>query len=215
MPRKIFLSIDVDYFEGDEEVNLEDVADIVLTRVHNVSFVTNHQQMLNFVNRTDCTALINIDAHSDLVEIYKNQYEMPLLSCGSWASFVKQKRGMDFWWIYPPRANSCSWSGEIAGDCSSGIFPRNRSKFSRGRVGYRSCRATQGFSLSWLKRICKEVVHVSFCRSPGYAMPYVQQEFLSIARKRGFKVMRGDLDEDNMCTRRLPESDRAWLKKCA
>ena len=168
--------------------------------------MTNHEQMLRIVNGYDCTTLINIDEHSDLCEISPS----PMLTCGSWVSFVRQKREMHYKWVYPYR--SLSSVRGIEGDCSAyGIFPRQYSRVPRREIGYRSCSSMDSFTDVWLSRICSEVVHASFCRSPAYTYQHVQFAFLDIARKNGFKVMRGDMRDRRIRNILLPEERKVKL----
>lgn len=97
------LSFDIDFYT---EKKIEDplVLNALITSLYNIQEAgvpvivkTHHHHILKYINQFEFKKIINVDAHSDIV----NEDCGFDLDCGSWANFYKHKKNAVFEWIHP------------------------------------------------------------------------------------------------------------------
>jgi len=96
-----YLSIDLDYWQNDadELAAIRFLHKILGLRVPKVIF-HEHDSLLEFVNESGCSKLINVDYHSDFAN-FGNIHEMETegCNCGTWVDFAEPLK--TFEWRYP------------------------------------------------------------------------------------------------------------------
>jgi hypothetical protein len=137
-----FLSVDLDYFRYGHR------PDRFMRKVFNLGLpilvTAQHDQHLEAVNQSGCTALLVVDAHSDLVEPPCDLNE------GTWANFVTWKATGNYEWRFP------SEDHVVAGYCHAKVSP-----FEMPCSGWRSVRKKCGLAgIPW-----DTISHVGICLS--------------------------------------------------
>lgn len=180
-----YLSIDMDYFNGDADlygpaemyVRLERLLRRASGKSIPLIAVMNHQQLLPFVNASGATQLDNIDEHADIESTTCDQ-----LSCGSWVSYVAWRRTGTYRWITPQGGGS---------DCVRIMYDqRNRAWSDWGRLTYTS----RAPSVSSLLADC---AGVGICLSPAYVDPVLEPVFRRLVRDFGIRYLKGQRSEYN------------------
>lgn len=159
-----YLSFDLDFFNyphAEEGQRLNKVREC-LRQLHGFAVehripiisVMNHQQMLPFVDNSNCDVLLNVDTHSDLVRSSYN-----VLNCGTWISYVRwRKRGKYIWW----HGSKCSF-----GDCNGdeGFIFRDNGTIDAGQSDWRRIRHMRTFRMP---RLTTDIRSIGVCLSPMY-----------------------------------------------
>jgi len=111
--RKKYLSLDVDFWNDRSYDELRDVMERVKRlqkKGLELRIVDSHDRLVPHANRFKCTEVVNVDAHSDIVNFDRNGGELKL-NCGTWANFLKVRK--NFHWIYPKgrkmKSALCHW----------------------------------------------------------------------------------------------------------
>lgn len=105
MEMKTYLSIDLDYWNGQRRRSIDAFFGHVFALRLPIWVAPFHHQLLPHINQCVCDTLINVDFHSDIAE-----WERKLsLTEGTWANFVTWRRRGTFIWRH-----SCwdRWGGE-------------------------------------------------------------------------------------------------------
>lgn len=106
----IFLSIDLDYWAhrpdllgGVEraKMSFRDFYACLLALRIPIPVLSMHDDMLELVNRSRCSQIVNVDFHDDLVvrpDLWKDDLK---ITEGSWLTFVKDRDKKQLIWCYP------------------------------------------------------------------------------------------------------------------
>ena len=191
---KTFLSIDIDFWNelgryGGVEASLESL-NLVYKQCRTnsipLSAVANHNQMLSLVNKSKTNQLINIDYHSDLAT-----NDVDILTCGTWVSYVKQRKQSKYKWLHLNRAYD--------GDCNGrepifeGVMT-TRKQFRRGEVDWFECvhAEIQGSTVNFKKLFDRErVSQVCICESPSYTNDDIYEAFIEWRKVKDIPYTRG------------------------
>lgn len=190
MPKvKTYLSVDVDFFNGRSDEILEEYLKNLLkySKDNDVPLVavTNHQQLLGFVNKSEARKLVNIDEHSDLTD---NSYHV--LECGTWVSFVKWRKEGVYRWIY-------SGSYPSRGDCNGDytIFHSERI-IDRGASDWKELGVkTMEGKIPTFSNINGDVVDIGVCLSPSYACNPLHDVFYDWVEDNDILLIEGPKSE--------------------
>jgi hypothetical protein len=187
----IFLSIDIDYYlKGQLPTFLKHLNLFTHCR-DRISAVTNHHQMLDIANRFNFDTLVNVDAHTDLVEEHPDLD----LSCATWCSFLNRKRSTNYLWIHPFRKDIHSIrNGECGSIYSGAIFPRDLSTVPTRRIGFNDVNERSPFNPT---QLLPQAVHISFCISPTYAETDIICAFDTWCRTNKIPITEGDYSDDD------------------
>ena len=190
---KTFLSIDIDFWN---DIAIDGV-DLMLENINSVyktcrtngiplSAVANHNQMLSLVDDSKTNQLINIDYHSDLAT-----NNVDNLNCGTWVSYVKNRRTSKYKWLHLNDANY--------GDCngSEAIFKgitQVEKRFYKGQVdwGEVAHKEVSNPVFDFKKIINKEfVTQVCICESPSYTNHNIYEKFREWRKNKKIEYKRG------------------------
>lgn len=161
---KTFLSVDIDFWNiliYKENLLLSFLDKLQMFSKSNniqISAVTNHQQMLDPVNKSGCNKLVNIDFHSDLADTSVDE-----LNCGTWVSYVKWRDKGHYHWV---RSNHA-----FCGDCngSAPIFQDNNRKIrnSLKKTGWNN--VTHEENKETDRYIDETIRQICICCSPAFS----------------------------------------------
>ncbi len=100
---KTFLSVDLDFWSASTERSLIGFFGHVFSLNLPIFVAPFHDQLLNHIDDHPCDQLINVDFHSDIVELAAPAEDLDLeeLGEGNWANFVTWKQTGHFVWRYP------------------------------------------------------------------------------------------------------------------
>ncbi len=201
---KIYLSLDLDFFNAHNmrspraflslvELHLNRVADFVHRWSLPCVAVTNHQQMLPFVNDSGCDVLLNVDTHSDLAE-----KDITDFSCGTWVSYVSWRKHGKYLWHHGDRvdAGECAWPRPLFNP---------RPSVRRGEMaGWKHADHRRS---KQMPRLTESITAVGVCWSPSYVASSDDTGALlrGWAKKNGIRFLKGRLDEHFSVRRRPPE----------
>lgn len=195
---RTFLSIDIDFWNesGKDCVdlmleNLNSVYKICRTNGIPLSAVANHNQMLSLVNDSKTNQLINIDYHSDLAT---NNVEN--LNCGTWVSYVKNRRNSKYKWLHHNRAvyGDCNGSEPIFKGISDIEDYFNEGEVDWGEVTHREVSSP---IFDFRKMINREIItQVCICESPSYTNDDIYEKFREWRKSKKIEYKRG-LKYDN------------------
>lgn len=171
-----FLSVDIDFFNDEDETVLRRYLDKLTDFAHErgipISSVTNHQQMLDLVNNSGATGLVNVDYHSDLASDDVKEFE-----CGTWVTYVEERQKKHYHWIH----SGLSHEGDCNGDkllFSDNSDIVNQQRVGRntgwGKVTHKRVRARK---LTFPEKIAPNCVGVCVCSSPSYSSDELIEEF--------------------------------------
>ena len=136
-----YMSVDLDYFrEGHSPTAF-------MRRVFALGVemlvVAQHDQLLDHVNQSCCRTLVNVDAHSDIVDDPCDFNE------GTWVNHVSWRAEGTYEWRHPP-------GYDVHGYCHARVNP-----FREPCSGWQSVRRKQGLAgIPW-----SEISHVGICLS--------------------------------------------------
>lgn len=190
---KTFLSIDIDfwnYLTHAPEIALENLNNLYKhCRTNSVPLtaVCNHNQMLPVVNRSDTNQLINIDYHSDLTT-----NNVDNLNCGTWVSYVKQRKQSKYKWLHRSHADD----GECNGDYPifKGCMTIEREFPGNVVVDWYDYSHVElnGVNFNVKKMFDREnVTQVCICESPAYTNEDILKEFKSWRKSYNIPYTRG------------------------
>lgn len=194
--KKIFLSIDFDFWNYDQDLFIDHVRYFIKyaeKKRIDVTAVTNHQQMLRYVDASDARILFNLDTHSDLVT-----KKVSIFDCGSWVSYVKWRRLGTYIWMHAGSLND--------GDCSSfrggDFFGHHDKKIDYTETDWRQLKRisvqNELNQMSISRRLCGAMPYVSaisFCTSPGYTNHSLFKLGKNLLQFYNIPILRGRLDE--------------------
>lgn len=194
MPRKTFLSVDMDFFNLDTDMGrARRFLDGVLGLGVPTRAVMNHQQMLPMVNGSGANYLLNVDAHSDLTSFRTRD-----LNCGSWVTFVKWADIGTYHW----------WGRHDIGDCTGGRFPIFTPSGVSRRVEARREWAWGELKVDYEDRLPRlgdyGIVGACVCMSPSYSTFEAKAVFKKWVRDNRVPYRRGVLDENMKWAFRTP-----------
>jgi hypothetical protein len=190
---RTYLSIDIDYFNGDKDSLYYVLQRITSEAAHReipVKAVTNHQQLLRYANALDCgddapLRLINVDHHPDVV------VAPTALNCGSWLNYVRWRQRGTLTWVRDDderRAPTYTDWGGFKVEC------------------HRPAALCPGLLMD------DTVVGIGFCRSPSYTEKDISRAFMQYMRGAGIPVTEGVYNEDTAFVEREPPgSDRYYV----
>jgi len=170
---------------------------VLLAQKHGkpVTAVMNHQQMLPMVNASKSRMLVNIDAHSDLVDT-----TCTVFSCGTWVSYVDwAKEG-----TYHFRCSGHTRYGDCNG-CnggSDGIFGLFRVS---NTSPWKKVKAFNNYKLPDLTELEKEASEISICLSPSYVDSYLEPVFRHVVKELKVPYTRGRRNEHFDVPRKIGE----------
>lgn len=100
-----YLSIDLDFFFSDEgdHYNIIKFLDKI-SHIQNKMLVDEHHLLLDHINNSGCTKIINVDYHQDIAYPIYNDDKLKL-SCGTFLYFVEDRKNKEFKWYYPQTEN--------------------------------------------------------------------------------------------------------------
>lgn len=181
-----FVSLDLDFWNPLNHSSLRPYLDQLVDLCHGRHFipiraVTNHQQMLPLVNASQATRLVNLDTHSDLAS------DPEELNCGTWCSYVAQRRDAQYHWIHA----SAAWEGECNGD--DPIFHRtgvNHELTDWGLVTHQKVRRAPN-----LDTLLCDACMVCVCSSPQYAEAGLEEQFHAWRQEHAIPYRKGRRDE--------------------
>ncbi len=143
---KTYLSIDLDYFHRSTKESCTRFFQKVWQLKLPIYVAMYHHHLLPHINASGCERLINIDHHSDLVDLNNQVLNF---GEGTWANFVDWRYGGVFIWQYP-------YTGGIS--CHS-----NHDPFRESVSGWTQTRKRQGLIIPW-----HAIKAVGVCLSPNY-----------------------------------------------
>lgn len=184
----LYLSIDLDYFNGCEpefvEVTLGRVLKGALSRRLPLLAVMNHQQILEHVNLHPADELWNFDQHSDVVPPNHDQ-----LDCGSWATYVKWRQNASYVWV----RNSYR---TLDGSCNDRIWDKD--------LDWGQARSITGIEAPRWQDVLPQAVAVGICMSPRYINPELEAPLRAALARYGVPMRRGRREDDTISRRRRP-----------
>ena len=148
---RVYLSIDLDYW------CLKGSPDAFFRRVFKLGlpiFVAPfHDQLLHYIDGSDCDTLINVDYHADLIDM-PNCWDIERLTEGTWGNFIAWKETGRFIWRYPSEVH------RTAGYCHG-----NSNPFTDPTCcGWHSTRMREGLTaIPW-----KKIEAVGVCLSTAW-----------------------------------------------
>ena len=100
---RTYLSVDLDWWAAGTEGSLVYFFAHVFDLKLPICVAPFHDQLLDHINANPCERLINVDYHSDLVDIPTPAEDLSLtcLNEGTWGNFVAWKQSAAFVWRYP------------------------------------------------------------------------------------------------------------------
>jgi hypothetical protein len=172
---EVFLSIDVDFWEDPFEM-ARFVEPIVRNKRINVNAIMNHQQALQFVNKSNTNVLINIDTHSDLTT-----QDCCELNCGTWVSYVKWRKRGKYFWIRSHHDIS-------TGNCNFSLSKKWNydNDWNETKTEYNTKITPNDFNY---KEVC-------ICLSPTYSSKRVYDEARKLIKKYNVPYKKGKMCED-------------------
>ena len=130
MKDKIYLSIDLDYWQDSMEMTNWFL--LHARYMKNVKIVIDHHKLLPHINKYKCSTLINMDHHSDICEDeFKNNNLLigrsrPTLNCGTWANHINWRKSAKFIWLF--RSNESLSRYSLGGYCHVKLNPFKNKK---------------------------------------------------------------------------------------
>lgn len=97
----VFLSIDLDYFCRGRRHQCDAFFKKVYALGLPIHAAYEHDHLLDVINSSRCTTLINVDWHSDLCDPPGGGWESSDLNEGTWGNFVLWRANGTFIWRYP------------------------------------------------------------------------------------------------------------------
>jgi hypothetical protein len=151
----VFLSIDLDYWAHGRKHQ----CDVFFKKVYALGLPIHaayeHDHLLDVINSSQCTTLINVDFHSDLCDTPAEGWELSDLNEGTWGNFVSWRERGTFIWRYP--SSLCLKPGN--GYCHNDVNP-----FEKPASGWREARKRQGVAgIPW-----DSIKAVGVCLSPDW-----------------------------------------------
>jgi hypothetical protein len=114
---KTYLSLDVDFWNNRDYEELREVMERVKRlqrRGKDLLIVDRHHKLVPHANKYRCTEVINVDAHSDIVNSdsqFRCDGTKLKLNCGTWANYLKVRQ--KFRWMFPKghkmKDGLCHW----------------------------------------------------------------------------------------------------------
>ncbi len=134
---KTFLSVDLDYWSASTERSLLGFFGHVFDLKLPIFVAPFHDQLLDHIDEHPCDQLINVDFHSDLIELAAPAEDLDLeeLGEGNWTNFVTWKQTGHFVWRYPSERLM-----------TEGLCHARRNPFDERASGWRSVTMTRGLS---------------------------------------------------------------------
>ncbi len=184
-----FVSIDVDFWNPLNHTSLRPYLDQLVALCRGRHFipiraVTNHQQMLPLVNESGATKLVNLDTHSDLSDPHVTDE----FNCGTWCSFVANRRESHYHWIHADSVQK----GECNGDLEPIFRPRgvNHDLTDWGHVTHERVRRAPN-----LDTLLCDASIVCVCSSPSYSYDGLLDQFHAWRKEHDIPYRKGRLDE--------------------
>ena len=105
----IYLSVDLDFWnQGSHRFkHLDRFMRQIVSHIdpREIGIFDSHEEILDHVNGSGCLEVVNVDWHSDLVNIndpvVATWESWQSLNCGSWVNFVEFQNRGKFTWIHP------------------------------------------------------------------------------------------------------------------
>ena len=95
-----YLSIDLDYWnENRDYKNLRNILSFAKNSCPNIRIVDSHEEIIDHVNNSRCTNIINLDYHSDISDFDDNN--STYLNCGTWANYISFRFKGTYTWLHP------------------------------------------------------------------------------------------------------------------
>lgn len=157
-----FLSIDLDFGNVVPARTMTTLFDKVAKLHLPIHVACFHDQLLPFIDESNCDTVHNIDYHSDLADLLRTDRKS--LNEGTWGAFPACKSRGKFVWHYP--SETCFEDGFCHGD---GTNP-----FTDPEHGGWSCvRMEQGLRLPWAS-----IRAVGVCLSPDWTLANVARPLM-------------------------------------
>jgi len=97
---KIYLSIDIDYWNlAETALEAKDFFRKIFRLGVPLVIVWDHQDLIEFADKSAATKVINVDYHSDYANLTEKQFEELVPDCGTWVEYIKRLK--EFEWRYP------------------------------------------------------------------------------------------------------------------
>ena len=194
-----YLSIDIDFWR-DEHLAVSCIEKVVLGAKRSgipIVAVTNHQQLLGHVNKSDAETLVNLDLHSDL------DGDANELHCGTWVEYVSWRKHGTYVWL---RTHSSCTHGRCDSYRSNDTLPWFHGSSWKSANGYR---APQDF-VPGLEG-CRGV---GICTSPAFSMPNILESVSEALGHFGIPILAGDDTEEKVDFSGTPkEWDRLTVRQ--
>lgn len=97
---RTYLSIDIDYWDlAETTLEAKDLFRKIFRLGVPLVIVDDHQDLIEFVNKSAATKVINVDYHSDYANLTEKEFEELVPNCGTWIDYIKCLE--KFEWRYP------------------------------------------------------------------------------------------------------------------
>ena len=153
---RVYLSIDLDYWSWNHTgAACKRFFDRVFALGIPMWVTPSHEQLLPYINDSGCQHIVNVDEHSDIVDIDRTlkQFSRTVANDGTWANFVSFRRQGLFEWRHP--RSSCQ-----GGYCHSGVNPFRTAKCA----GWKQTKKRRGIAdIPW-----NQVSAIGVCLSRDY-----------------------------------------------
>jgi hypothetical protein len=194
MKKKTYVSIDMDFWNygkvNDAELYLRKIFRMARRKKIPIHAVTNHQQLTDLVSATDTNELINLDDHSDLAGKDVTRY-----NCGTWVSYVKQRKKMVYKWVHRHSSGDCNWDFPLFGK------KRCKTKYTEYKLIKHKI-VKQAPSPNVLLKTCKAI---GFCLSPSYTETNLQYVFHELVDEFELPMTKGTKWEFGHGVKRKPK----------
>lgn len=202
MPQKknktsVFLSVDFDFWNYCPNNFYQDISFLIqLGKKYKIPItaVTNHQQMLRYIDKDKARVLINLDTHNDIITKDSNIFD-----CGSWVSYVKWRKDGTYLWIHAGPV--CE--GDVSAFRGGNFYDfRDPLRIDYTHTDWKLLKRIPAslYRLkmsSILKRYLSQISFISFCVSPAYTEMDLQKLGKALLKTKDIPILRGRKDEDN------------------
>jgi hypothetical protein len=95
-----YLSIDLDFWNVYRNYkHLYKFLTLAKNSCPNIRIVDSHEEIIEHVNVSRCTNLINVDFHSDISDHHGGNRDH--LNCGTWVNYINLRFRGNYTWIHP------------------------------------------------------------------------------------------------------------------